>query len=69
MIGTTGKTVAELEKTIGLMKRVMEKTQAENERLKKSPQVVAQSKLEQLQQDNKSLKVDDYYLTTGDMNM
>ena len=59
MIGTTGKTVAELEKTIGLMKRVMEKTQAENERLKKSPQVVAQSKLEQLQQDNKSLKVDD----------
>merc|ERR1712226_119642 len=56
VIGTTGKTVAELEKTIGLMKKVMEKTQAENEKLKKSPAVVQSSKLEQLQMDNKSLK-------------
>ena len=49
--------MAELEKTIGLMKKVMEKTQAENEKLKKSPAVVQSGKLEQLQMDNKSLKV------------
>lgn len=34
--GLSGKTVPELEKTVGLMKKVVERVQRENETLKKS---------------------------------
>ena len=61
-MGSTGKTVAELEKTIGLMKKCMEKVQSENDRLKKVPAVIASSKMEELQQENSSLKVSEHQL-------
>ncbi|XP_072208078.1 centrosomal protein of 290 kDa isoform X3 [Excalfactoria chinensis] len=54
--GRSGKTVAELEKTIGLMKRVVERIQRENEDLKKAPAVVSNEKLLSLEQENERLK-------------
>uniref|UniRef100_A0A8C2SYM7 Centrosomal protein of 290kDa coiled-coil region domain-containing protein n=2 Tax=Coturnix japonica TaxID=93934 RepID=A0A8C2SYM7_COTJA len=54
--GRSGKTVPELEKTIGLMKKVVEKVQRENEDLKKSPAVVSNEKLLSLEQENERLK-------------
>ncbi|XP_065525850.1 centrosomal protein of 290 kDa isoform X2 [Lathamus discolor] len=54
--GRSGKTVAELEKTIGLMKKVVERVQRENEDLKKTPAVVSNEKLLGLEQENESLK-------------
>lgn len=55
--GRSGKTVPELEKTIGLTKKVVEKVQRENEDLKKSPAVVSNEKLLSLEQENERLKV------------
>lgn len=49
--GLSGKTVPELEKTVGLMKKVVERVQRENETLKKSSASAA------LQQENLRLKV------------
>ncbi|XP_051625979.1 centrosomal protein of 290 kDa isoform X4 [Manacus candei] len=54
--GRSGKTVPELEKTIGLMKKVVEKLQRENEELKKAPAVVSNEKLLGLEQENEGLK-------------
>ncbi|XP_021241017.1 centrosomal protein of 290 kDa [Numida meleagris] len=54
--GRSGKTVPELEKTIGLMKKVVEKVQRENEDLKKAPAVVSNEKLLGLEQENERLK-------------
>ncbi|NXA10936.1 CE290 protein, partial [Sapayoa aenigma] len=54
--GRSGKTVPELEKTIGLMKKVVERLQRENEELKKSPAVVSNEKLLGLEQENERLK-------------
>lgn len=50
--GLSGKTVPELEKTVGLMKKVVERVQRENETLKKSSASAA------LQQENLRLKVE-----------
>ncbi|NXJ45003.1 CE290 protein, partial [Spizaetus tyrannus] len=54
--GRSGKTVPELEKTIGLMKKVVERVQRENEELKKAPAVVSNEKLLGLEQENEKLK-------------
>ncbi|XP_048157297.1 centrosomal protein of 290 kDa isoform X4 [Corvus hawaiiensis] len=54
--GRSGKTIPELEKTIGLMKKVVERVQRENEELKKAPAVVSNEKLLGLEQENEKLK-------------
>ncbi|XP_040200100.1 centrosomal protein of 290 kDa [Rana temporaria] len=54
--GRSGKTMPELEKTIGLMKRVVERVQKENEDLKKAPGVVTNEKLSNLELENERLK-------------
>ncbi|NXC54225.1 CE290 protein, partial [Aleadryas rufinucha] len=54
--GRSGKTVPELEKTIGLMKKVVERVQRENEELKKAPAVVSNEKLLGLERENERLK-------------
>ncbi|XP_066039440.1 centrosomal protein of 290 kDa isoform X1 [Chamaea fasciata] len=54
--GRSGKTVPELEKTIGLMKKVVERVQRENEELRKAPAVVSNEKLLGLEQENERLK-------------
>ncbi|NWI97570.1 CE290 protein, partial [Pitta sordida] len=54
--GRSGKTVPELEKTIGLMKKVVERIQKENEELKKAPAVISNEKVLGLEQENERLK-------------
>uniref|UniRef100_A0A7N6A7Q9 Centrosomal protein of 290kDa coiled-coil region domain-containing protein n=1 Tax=Anabas testudineus TaxID=64144 RepID=A0A7N6A7Q9_ANATE len=54
--GHSGKTVPELEKTIGLMKKVVERVQRENETLKKSSAPANQDKVAALEQENEKLK-------------
>ncbi|XP_066579627.1 centrosomal protein of 290 kDa isoform X1 [Amia ocellicauda] len=54
--GRSGKTVPELEKTIGLMKKVVERVQRENESLKKAPGVVSRDQLTALENENEKLK-------------
>ncbi|KAA0724451.1 Centrosomal protein of 290 kDa [Triplophysa tibetana] len=54
--GRSGKTIPELEKTIGLMKRVVEKVQRENESLKKAPAAKLQEQLTTLERDHEKLK-------------
>ncbi|NXB58608.1 CE290 protein, partial [Struthidea cinerea] len=54
--GRSGKTIPELEKTIGLMKKVVERVQRENEELKKAPAVVSNEKLLGLEQENERVK-------------
>ncbi|XP_036961834.1 centrosomal protein of 290 kDa isoform X2 [Acanthopagrus latus] len=56
--GHSGKTVPELEKTIGLMKKVVERVQRENETLKKSSAPANQDKVAALEQENVKLKAD-----------
>ncbi|XP_013129234.1 centrosomal protein of 290 kDa isoform X1 [Oreochromis niloticus] len=56
--GHSGKTVPELEKTIGLMKKVVERVQRENETLKKSSATVNQDKVTALEKENIKLKAD-----------
>uniref|UniRef100_A0A3Q3L2Y2 Centrosomal protein 290 n=1 Tax=Labrus bergylta TaxID=56723 RepID=A0A3Q3L2Y2_9LABR len=56
--GQSGKTVPELEKTIGLMKKVVERVQRENETLKKSSTPANQEKIAALEQENRRLKTD-----------
>ncbi|BFZ24638.1 hypothetical protein BsWGS_27677 [Bradybaena similaris] len=55
-IGESGKTQRELEKTIALLKKVVEKVQAENIALKKGPGMVSQEQLSLLKRDNEGLK-------------
>ncbi|KAM3870148.1 centrosomal protein of 290 kDa [Diretmus argenteus] len=56
--GRSGKTVPELEKTIGLMKKVVERVQRENEMLKKSQVPANQDLYAALDQEHKKLKAD-----------
>ncbi|XP_038142844.1 centrosomal protein of 290 kDa isoform X2 [Cyprinodon tularosa] len=56
--GYSGKTVPELEKTIGLMKKVVERVQRENEALKKSSVHPNQSRVVALEKENEKLKAD-----------
>lgn len=61
--GHSGKTVPELEKTIGLMKKVVERVQRENDTLKKSSAPVNQEKITSLEQENQKLKVLDHTIS------
>ncbi|XP_039221110.1 centrosomal protein of 290 kDa isoform X2 [Crotalus tigris] len=54
--GRSGKTIPELEKTIGLMKKVVERVQRENEELKRAPGVVSNEKVARLEQENEDLR-------------
>uniref|UniRef100_A0A8C5QQ97 Centrosomal protein 290 n=1 Tax=Leptobrachium leishanense TaxID=445787 RepID=A0A8C5QQ97_9ANUR len=56
--GRSGKTIPELEKTIALMKRVVERVQRENDDLKKAPGVVSNEKLTNLELENERLKME-----------
>ena len=55
--GSSGKSVPELERTIGLMKKVVERVQKENDELKKAPGVTTQTEIHDLRDENKELKV------------
>ncbi|XP_043540585.1 centrosomal protein of 290 kDa-like isoform X2 [Chiloscyllium plagiosum] len=48
----------ELEKTIGLMKKVVERVQRENEELKKAPGVISSEKQTCLEMENDKLKLE-----------
>ncbi|KAL4656788.1 centrosomal protein of 290 kDa-like [Arapaima gigas] len=54
--GRSGKTIPELEKTIGLMKKVVERVQRENESLKMGPGALAQDRVKALQLENEKIK-------------
>uniref|UniRef100_A0A8C1J663 Centrosomal protein 290 n=1 Tax=Cyprinus carpio TaxID=7962 RepID=A0A8C1J663_CYPCA len=54
--GRSGKTIPELEKTIALMKKVVEKVQRENESLKKTSEANVQEQLATLERDHEKLK-------------
>nr|XP_020849162.1 centrosomal protein of 290 kDa [Phascolarctos cinereus] len=56
--GRSGKTVPELEKTIGLMKKVVEKVQKENEYLKRASGIMTSEKMSTLELENKNLKTE-----------
>ena len=56
-IGESGRSTRELEKTIALLKKVVEKTQLENEQLKKAPGIVTQDQMRMLKGENQGLKV------------
>ena len=56
-IGDSGKSVRELEKTIALLKKVVERVQMENEELKKAPHIAGNEELQKLRLDNAGLKV------------
>ncbi|XP_072045515.1 centrosomal protein of 290 kDa-like [Amphiura filiformis] len=56
--GSSGKSVPELERTIGLMKKVVERVQKENDELKKAPGVTTQTEIHQLRDENKDLKAE-----------
>ncbi|XP_078805358.1 centrosomal protein of 290 kDa isoform X10 [Oryzias latipes] len=56
--GQSGKTVPELEKTIGLMKRVVERVEKENEALKKSSGAAIRDRVAALEKENEKLKID-----------
>ncbi|XP_027630115.1 centrosomal protein of 290 kDa isoform X3 [Tupaia chinensis] len=56
--GRSGKTIPELEKTIGLMKRVVEKVQRENEQLKKASGILTSEKMANIEVENEKLKAE-----------
>ncbi|XP_028387358.1 centrosomal protein of 290 kDa isoform X3 [Phyllostomus discolor] len=56
--GRSGKTIPELEKTIGLMKKVVEKVQRENEQLKKASGILTSEKMANLELENEKLKAE-----------
>nr|XP_021531308.1 centrosomal protein of 290 kDa isoform X6 [Aotus nancymaae] len=56
--GRSGKTIPELEKTIGLMKKVVEKVQRENEQLKKASGILTSEKMANIKQENEKLKTE-----------
>lgn len=55
--GRSGKTIPELEKTIGLMKKVVEKVQRENEQLKRASGILTSEKMANIEKENEKLKV------------
>ncbi|XP_026962939.1 centrosomal protein of 290 kDa isoform X3 [Sagmatias obliquidens] len=56
--GRSGKTIPELEKTIGLMKKVVEKVQRENEQLKKASGMLTSEKMANIEMENEKLKAE-----------
>ncbi|XP_036025462.1 centrosomal protein of 290 kDa [Onychomys torridus] len=56
--GRSGKTIPELEKTIGLMKKVVEKVQRENEQLKKASGIMTSEKMANIEAENDKLKAE-----------
>jgi hypothetical protein len=56
-IGESGRTPEQLEKAVAVLKKLVEKTRAENERLKKLPSFVSSDQLNNLQAENAELKV------------
>ncbi|PVD27873.1 hypothetical protein C0Q70_10448 [Pomacea canaliculata] len=54
--GESGKSTRELEKTIVLLKKVVERVQQENEKLKKAPGVVSSEQMMLLKKENEGLK-------------
>ncbi|KAM4619168.1 centrosomal protein of 290 kDa [Polymixia lowei] len=56
--GRSGKTIPELERTIGLMKKVVERVQRENDSLKRASAAANQDKLAALAQEHEKLKTD-----------
>ncbi|XP_073940178.1 centrosomal protein of 290 kDa isoform X2 [Castor canadensis] len=56
--GRSGKTIPELEKTIGLMKKVVEKVQRENEQLKKASGILTSEKMVNIELENEKLKAE-----------
>ncbi|XP_069908780.1 centrosomal protein of 290 kDa isoform X4 [Oryctolagus cuniculus] len=56
--GRSGKTIPELEKTIGLMKKVVEKVQRENEQLKKASGILTNEKMANIEMENEKLKTE-----------
>ncbi|XP_066865940.1 centrosomal protein of 290 kDa [Kogia breviceps] len=56
--GRSGKTIPELEKTIGLMKKVVEKVQRENEQLKKASGILTSEKMTKIEMENEKLKTE-----------
>ncbi|XP_048112318.1 centrosomal protein of 290 kDa [Alosa alosa] len=66
--GGSGKTVPELEKTIGLMKKVVERVQRENEALKKVSATGMQEQLRTIEQEHEKLK-SEYDKLKGKMQM
>lgn len=55
-IGESGRSVVELEKVIAALKKAVEKTQAENEQLKKASSYAAAEQMNSLQKENQSLR-------------
>ena len=55
--GESGKSTRELEKTIALLKKVVERVQQENEKLKKTPGLVSTEQMALLKRENEGLKV------------
>jgi len=53
---TSGKSIPELEKTVQLLKNVVERVQKENEQLKHAPGVVLNQEIEGLKSENQTLK-------------
>ncbi|XP_048214548.1 centrosomal protein of 290 kDa isoform X2 [Perognathus longimembris pacificus] len=56
--GRSGKTIPELEKTIGLMKKVVEKVQRENEQLKRASGILTNEKMTNIEGENEKLKAE-----------
>ncbi|XP_008566836.1 PREDICTED: centrosomal protein of 290 kDa [Galeopterus variegatus] len=56
--GRSGKTIPELEKTIGLMKKVVEKVQRENEQFKKASGILTSEKMANIELENEKLKAE-----------
>ncbi|XP_051028972.1 centrosomal protein of 290 kDa [Acomys russatus] len=56
--GRSGKTIPELEKTIGLMKKVVEKVQRENLQLKKASGILTSEKMANIEEENEKLKAE-----------
>ncbi|XP_051818445.1 centrosomal protein of 290 kDa-like [Antechinus flavipes] len=54
--GRSGKTIPELEKIVGLMKKVVDKVQKENEYLKQASGIMTSEKMSALELENKNLK-------------
>ena len=57
MTGVSGKNIPELEKTVVLMKKVVERVQRENDQLKKAPGVITNQVMDELKAENQILKV------------
>jgi hypothetical protein len=60
-LGESGRTPEQLEKAVVVLKKLVEKTRAENERLKKLPSFVSADQLNNLQAENTDLKVSSRY--------